>query len=81
MPFLFLDLARQAADLPTDVTLLIGVNGAQLIKLSDFGIDLDLFNDGGIARGDCLDFRVGERAAFPGPPPSAPRFLPSSPAG
>lgn len=56
--------ARQVADLPADVALLVGVNGTQLIEFADFGIDLDLFNDGRIARGDCLDFRVGERAAL-----------------
>ena len=62
--FRFRDLPRQVANLPADMALLIGVNGAQLIELSDFRIDLDLFNDGRIAGCNRLDLRVGERAAL-----------------
>ena len=64
MLFCFGDLPRQVANLPADMTLLIGVNGAQLVQLADFRVDLDLFNDGRIAGGDRLDLRVGESAAF-----------------
>ena len=58
------DLLGQAFHLPADVVLLVEMGGAQLVELADFGIDLDLFHDGGIAGGDGLDFGVGERAAF-----------------
>ena len=61
--FCFGDVTRQIANLPSDVALLVGMNGAQLVELADFRIDLDLFNDGRIAGGDCLDLRVGESAA------------------
>ena len=79
--FRFRDLPRQVANLPADVALLIGVNGAQLVELADFRIDLDLFNDGRIAGGNRLDLRVGESAAFQILRRRAPRFLPASPAG
>ena len=59
-----LDLLGQAFHLPADVVLLVDMRGAKLVELADFGIDLDLFHDGGIARGDGLDLGVGERAAF-----------------
>src|SRR5579863_1363840 len=64
MLLLLLNPSQQVENLPTDMSLLIGVNGAQQIELSDFGVDVDLFNDGRIARGDCLDLRIGERAAL-----------------
>ena len=60
----FGDVARQVANLPSDVALLVGMNGAQLVELADFGIDLDLLDDGGIAGRDRLDLGVGESAAF-----------------
>jgi hypothetical protein len=59
-----LDLLGQALHLPADVVLLVDVGGAELVELADFGIDLDLFHHGRIARGDGLDLGVGERAAF-----------------
>ena len=59
-----LDLLGQALHLPADIVLLVDVGGAQLVELADFGIDLDLFHHRRIARGDGLDFGVGERAAF-----------------
>jgi len=37
------DLVGQVPNLPADMALLIGVNGAQLIQLADLCIDLDLF--------------------------------------
>ena len=40
--FRFGDLPRQIANLPADMALLIGMNGAQLVELADFRIDLDL---------------------------------------
>jgi hypothetical protein len=39
------------------MALLVGVNGAELVELADFRVDLYLFNDGGITRGDGLDLR------------------------
>ena len=60
----FGDLLRQGADLPADAVLLVEVGGSELVELADFGIDLDLLHDGGIAGGDGLDLGVGERAAF-----------------
>ena len=59
-----LDLLRQAFHLPSDVVLLVDMRGAELVEFADFGIDLDLFHDGGIARGDGLDLGIGECAAF-----------------
>jgi hypothetical protein len=35
-----------------------------LNELADFGIDLDLFHDGGVSGGDGLDLGIGESAAF-----------------
>jgi len=46
--FGFRNLPWQIPNLPADMTLLIGVDRTQLIELADFGIDLDLFNDGGL---------------------------------
>ena len=54
----------QVAELPADVVLLVEMHGAQLVELADFGVDSDLLHDRGIARGDGLDFGVGQRPAF-----------------
>ena len=59
-----LDLLGQAFHLPADVVLLVDMGGAKLVELADFGIDLDLFHDGGVSGGDGLDLGIGERAAF-----------------
>ena len=61
--FRFGDVTRQVADLPSDVTLLVCMNGAQLVELADFGVDLDFLHDGGIAGRDRLDLGVGQSAA------------------
>ena len=58
------NLPGEVANLPADVALLIGVNGTQLIELADFGVDLDLLNDGRITGSNRLDFCVGQRAAL-----------------
>jgi hypothetical protein len=44
MLFRFGDLPRQIANLPMNMPLLISMNGAQLVELADFGIDLDFLN-------------------------------------
>jgi hypothetical protein len=64
MLFCFRDLPGQVADLPADMTLLIGVNCAQLVQLADLRVDLDLFNDGRIAGGNRLNLRVGKGTTF-----------------
>src|SRR5471030_1362453 len=64
MLFSFRDLPRQVANLPTDMTLLIAVNGAKLVQLAQFRVDLDFFNDGRITRSNRLDLRIGESAAL-----------------
>ena len=60
----FHDLPRQVPNLPTDVTLLVGVNGTQLIEFTNLRIDLDLLNDGRVPGRNRLDLGVGERAAL-----------------
>ena len=47
--FCLRDLPWQVANFPTDMPLLIGVNGTQLVQLTNFRVDLDLFDDGRIA--------------------------------
>src|SRR5450432_4213274 len=64
MLFRFRDLPRQVANLPTDMTLLIAVNGAELVQLAKFRIDLDFFNDGRITGSNRLDLRIGESATL-----------------
>ena len=44
--------------------LLVDVRRAELVELADFGVHLDLLHDGGVARGDGLDLRVGESAGL-----------------
>src|ERR1035441_7743797 len=46
------------------MTLLIGVDGAQLVELADLRIDLYLFDDGRITGGNRLDLRVREGASL-----------------
>jgi hypothetical protein len=46
------------------VALLIGMYRSKLIQLSDFGVDLDLFDDGRIAGCNRLDLGVSESAAL-----------------
>ena len=58
------DLLGQVAELPADFVLLVEMHGAELVELADFGVDSDLLHHRGIARGDGLDFGVGQGAAF-----------------
>src|ERR1019366_2056496 len=60
----FRDLSGQVANLPTDMTLLIAVNGAKLVQLAQFRINLDFFNDGRITGSYRLDLRIGESATL-----------------
>lgn len=46
------------------MSLLVGVNGTEVVELADFCINLDFFNDGGTPGGNCLDLSVGQCAAF-----------------
>ena len=55
---------RKLAKLRADRVVLVQVGGAKLVELAEFSVDLHLLHHGGIARGDGLDFRVGERAAL-----------------
>src|SRR5579862_2375978 len=56
------DVTGQVANLPSDVTLLVCMNCAQLVELADFSVDLDFFDDGRISGSDCFDLCVRESA-------------------
>ena len=58
------DMLRQAFHCQRMLCCWLRWDGAQLVELADFGIDLDLLHHGWIAGGDGLDFGIGERAAF-----------------
>jgi hypothetical protein len=56
------DVPREVADFPSNVALLVRMNGTELVELADFGVNLDLLDDGRIAGRDRLNLGVRESA-------------------
>ena len=58
----FGDVTGKVANLPSDVALLVCMNGTQLVELADLSVDLDFLDDGRIAGRNRLDLGVRESA-------------------
>jgi hypothetical protein len=57
-------LAWKAGELRLNGILLIHMGGPELVELAYFGINFDLFHDGGITGRNRLDLGISERTAF-----------------